>query len=405
MLTNIIEKQTEKATEQERKLILSCCQTKPEPQVKSEIAHLLKENLDWDYIFDNCLKHRVVPLLYQNIKQENCNIPLNIVSKFRDFEQKNTFHNIFITSKLAEVIENFQSAKIPVISFKGSTLAVSAYGNLTLRTFGDADILIEPENINPAVDILHKLGYPLPKQITKVLKTPYGKSSIFNESLNHQKSLEIIDDRQLFAIELHWSLFSKSFPINVSFDSLWQNRTQANVLGKNIPQFAAEDLLLYLCIHGSRHYWCRLQWICDVAEFIRANPQLDWNKTQLQANKWGCRKMLYLGLILAHNLLDARLPENVKQKVDKDNTVRSLFKQISNRLFNDRENSEFENHVFLLKCRDRYRDKLQYIASILFVPNQEDWNFINLPKQLHFLYYAIRSYRLLIKSISNSANN
>ena len=396
--------QLEKAKEEELKLILACCRTKQGLQTKSKISYLARQKLDWDYILNTCQQHRIISLFYQQVRQ-NYNIPPEIVSKFSKFERENSFHNIFIASKLAELIEHFQSAKISVISFKGATLAVSAYGNLALRTFGDADILIEPENIKPAVDILHKLGYPLPKQITKVLKTPYGNSSIFNESLNHQKSLEVIDDRQLFAIELHWSLFSKSFPVNVSFASLWKNRTQVDILGKNIPQFAAEDLLLYLCIHGSRHYWCQLQWICDVAELVTANPQLDWNRTQLQANKWSCQRMFYLGLILAQNLLDAPLPEDIQQKLERDSTAQLLAKQISDRLFDEQENSEFENHIFLVRCRERYEDKLRYILNVLFVPNEKDWLFLNLPKQLHFLYYIIRPYRLLIESIFPSAVN
>jgi hypothetical protein len=30
-----------------------------------------------------------------------------------------------------------------------------------------------------------------------------------------------------------------------------------------------EDMLLFLCVHGGKHQWTRLAWICDVAEFIR----------------------------------------------------------------------------------------------------------------------------------------
>src|SRR3712207_8653927 len=34
--------------------------------------------------------------------------------------------------------------------------------------------------------------------------------------------------------------------------------------------------LLILCVHGTKHIWGRLSWICDVAELLRTQPDMDW---------------------------------------------------------------------------------------------------------------------------------
>lgn len=377
-------------------LVLACSQTKLDKQNEARIRKLLDYDLNWDLVYDLCFRHCVISLLFNNIQQYEQLIPAKAFNKFRAFDYKNNCYNTLVTSKLAKILEVFKSKEIPVLSFKGPSLATSAYGNVGLRTFCDVDILIEPKNVSLAMDILNKLGYSLSKKITQVAKTSYGKSSIFLESLNHQKSLEFVDESQLFIVELHWSLFNKSYPVKVSFEHLWQNKAEFNLSGKSFSQFSMEDLLIYLCIHGRKHYWSRLQWICDVNELIRANPDLDWNEVQNRAAKWNCRTMLYLGLILAQNLFDVTLPESIQQQIDKDRTAQSLAKQICDRLF-DSDDSEFNNYLFMLRCRERVSDKLIYLLSIIFIPNERDWHFLKLPESLHFLYFIIRPLRLLVK--------
>lgn len=394
MLIDSAEKKTMTANSSEINLILCCSQAKLDQQNKTKISELLDRHLDWNYILATCDRHRVMPLFYNNIKQYKYAVPVEVLNKFQDFYHKNTYRNVFVSSKLAEALDAFQSKGIAAISFKGPSLATSAYGNIASRTFGDADILIDPKSITQATYILNNLGYPLPKQITKVAQTPYGKSSIFLESQNQQKSLEIIDEKQIFAIELHWSLFHKYFSLDIPFWDLWENRSEFSLSGKHYAQFSGEDLLVYLCIHGSKHYWSRLQWICDINELIKSNPNLDWQKVQERASKWGCRRMLYLGLILSQSLLDTDLPEEIEQTIKKDRSVHLLAKQVSKRLFDTSEH-EFNRYLFLSRCRERNRDKLTYLFKTILTPNEKDWYFRKLPKQLHILYYIIRPYRLL----------
>ena len=111
--------------------------------------------------------------------------------------------------------------------------------------------------------------------------------------------------------------------------------------------------------------------------------------------------MLHLGLILAHNLLNTTLPENIKQTVEKDRTARLLATQVSDRLFKSSD-LKFNKYLFLLRCRNSNRDKFTYLSNITFAPNEKDWNFLQLPKYFHFLYYIIRPYRLLIEYLFES---
>ncbi len=77
--------------------------------------------------------------------------------------------------------------------------------------------------------------------------------------------------------------------------------------GQVVKSFSTDDLLFSLCVHGSRHIWERLSWICDVAELIK-RQQLNWPALMDRAIKTDCERMFYLGLFLAERLLGASLP-------------------------------------------------------------------------------------------------
>jgi hypothetical protein len=70
-----------------------------------------------------------------------------------------------------------------------------------------------------------------------------------------------------------------------------------------------------LCVHGTKHVWERLGWICDVAELIRAHPAMDWQRVMALAKSSKSLRMVQLGLFLAHTVLQAELPEHVWKKL------------------------------------------------------------------------------------------
>ena len=64
---------------------------------------------------------------------------------------------------------------------------------------------------------------------------------------------------------------------------------------------APEELLIILCVHGSKHAWERLKWVVDVAELLRSQ-RLNWKRVFSTATKWKCRRMALLGLAFAMGL-------------------------------------------------------------------------------------------------------
>src|SRR5262249_41288467 len=99
------------------------------------------------------------------------------------------------------------------------------------------------------------------------------------------------------------------------FDSALASPASLRLLGIDVRWPAAEDLLLLLCVHGGKHRWDELKWIVDIAELLRARPDLDWRAVAGKAPRAGAWGMLAVALLLANEMLDAPLPSSVLDAV------------------------------------------------------------------------------------------
>ncbi|HEY9614633.1 nucleotidyltransferase family protein [Allocoleopsis sp.] len=380
----------------EVELLLCCARTEINTTTAERIKTLLRQGIDWVYLSQTAAQHGVMPLLYCSLNN-TCPeaVPKPIWSQIRDYFYSNTRHNLFQTSELCKLLVLFQDHHIRAIPFKGAVLAASAYGNLGLREFGDLDILIPEQDVPLATELLISQGYQPPSQLSEAQEKPYFQYEQFLESAQYQGSYDFVRNDGKVFVELHWSLTKKDFPFPVEFNHLWEHINPIVIAETTVPNFSPEDALLFLCVHGSKHCWERLQWVSDVAELLRTYQHINWEQVLEQSRLLGCERMLCLGLLLAHTLLETSLPEEIVLKIQSDPVTRSLFTQVRQQLF-DSSLGAFEEHLFRLKARERLVDKVRYLLGTTITPTEKEWAFLPLPKSLSFLYYLLRPLRLLV---------
>jgi len=145
-------------------------------------------------------------------------------------------------------------------------------------------------------------------------------------------------------VELHWGVIERHFSFPLDPKWLWGRLERVSLGGAAVLTLWPEDLLLILCIHGSKHLWERLSGICDVAELIRGGREMDWERITEQAAALGGERMFFLGHYLASDLLGAALPEEVLQKAKADLMAKILAREVHERLF-----WEVKDHLRSLK--------------------------------------------------------
>jgi len=168
-------------------------------------------------------------------------------------------------------------------------------------------------------------------------------------------------------------------------------------LDKNIYDLPPEELLCYLCIHGTKHRWLILDHVCCVSELVRSRQDLDWDHALDFARKKHCTNVLLLGLCLSRNLLGADLPGHIALQIDGEKHIPALAQTVSDTMFSNymetmKTPEKFDPLLFAVK--DGFPDKIQYCMKVLFIPSKEDLRVFPLPESLSFLRYILRPLRL-----------
>jgi len=374
----------------ERRLLLAVCSTAAEGPGDDRLQTWLGTDLDWPFLLQAAVRHGVVPQLHQALSRTPAgSIPEDLRNDLARTYARVERHNLLLAAELLGCLELLQSHGISAIPWRGPVLAATAYGDLGLRQFDDLDLLVCHPDVLLACRLLMERGYAVSPQLTPSQQTCYLRSQA-------AISLWRVAGARLI-VELHWRLAEDYFSFPLGLDQLRRRLVPASVEGHAVQTLSSEDLLLFLCAHGTKHLWVRLAWAVDVARVLQASPNLDWAYVMRQARALGSERMLWLGLLLAHDLLAAPVPAELRSTLSSDEPVLSLAAQAQQRLFaaGDRHPAEFESVVYHLRARERWRDRLRYVVLLAVSLTPGDWDALHLPDWLFPLYYLLRPFRLL----------
>ncbi len=374
----------------EDKLVLLCARTTVDEETIARINAIINspDEVDWDYVYQLARRHSVLPLIYAQLNAVAANIPPDKLARFKAAYSDNAARNLFLTAELCRILESFEVAGIEAVPYKGPALAVYAYGKLGLRRFVDLDILVRKADVLRARELLADRGF--------TGGTPWtdAQRSIL---LRTQHNLSLSREEDRIVVELHWEVASSLFASSFQAEQLWGRLQTMRLNNIEVQSLSTEDLLLSLCVHGSKHFWERLAWICDVAELVKTRKDIDWTMLCDRAASSGSDRMLLLGFLLANRLLDAPLPEHVKTKIAAEGNVITLADEVVKRLFGPEGQvpvSLREGVKFNWALRAGWRSRMRY-CRLLLQPTDADIGTIPLPRSLSFAYYLMRPFGLL----------
>ncbi|MGA8088032.1 MAG: nucleotidyltransferase family protein [Terracidiphilus sp.] len=352
------------------------------------VAKLATQISCWDVAIEAARHHGILPMLYAALAANRAAIPPKALELLRSEFERNAFHCFANASELLQVLSAFELAGIPAMPFKGVVLGASAYGDMTARTAGDLDVLIYYRDLLPATRILKDRGYEV---ITKVRED--GSPVAENYFEYH---FERAADGMVLELRWQLELTQPRYKYNLGMDWVWNARRTARLAGAEVPHFDAVSELLMLCMHGSKHAWSRLIWICDVAKMLASEPELDWELARREANRVGLWRCLALGVMLAQRVAGAEVPTAVSRRFDRDRTARKLAEFLDENVVVAPGSMPVGRIPYNIQLLG-FRDRAGVILSPEFLrPNEQDRAVVKLPKALESLYYVIRPFRFLI---------
>lgn len=374
----------------EAQILLCCARTCMDRENADRMRSLFRKKIDWTYLLELSRRHAMRPLLYWHLNN-TCPeaVPQPIRSTLRQQFLKNAKRNLFLSGELRKILKSLERLKIQAIPFKGAVLAASIYGNLALRQFDDLDLLIKKSDISKAKEFFLSHEFVMQFCVAPEQEKSHSQAQC-QYSFIHENGV---------TVGLHWGITPRFFSFPLDPELLWERLERVALGGDTVPNFAPEDLLLILCVHGGKHLWERLGWICDVAELLRAHNEMDWSRVMDQACRLRSSRMLLLGLFLARDLLGAALPEPLSKRVQADGSLVPLARQVCERIFQGSidPRSVTETWIFHLKLRERWQDKTRYCFRYALVPTAGDWTFLQVPESLSFFHYLARPVRVAAK--------
>ncbi|WP_179862212.1 nucleotidyltransferase domain-containing protein [Longibacter salinarum] len=362
--------------------------------IEREVQDIVSSSLDWMWLARFARRHGVAALLVHHLHRLELggHIPDQVRDMLWSYGKAVLTHNVQAMGELIRVIEAFDAEGIDAMPIKGPVLANRYYGNLAFRRFVDLDIVVREERVHDALDVLDRMGYELGYE-----RTPDELES----AIRGQLGIEMVERERRMVVEVHWALLNRTYNIPLDPPSVW-GRVRHLALGdKTVAALSTEDLLLYLCAHGTKHHWAGLKWACDVAEVLRS-ADIDWDALNRLAQEHHCTRILHLGLALAYRWLDAPVPERVIEAVRDDSGINRLIRQIEDGwLWTDQPlepEASPRKVAFTLGTRTRVRDNARFFwhnVGLMVGPNKKDRAVVDLPGWLAWAYVVIRPFRVI----------
>lgn len=345
----------------------------------------LIDKIDWKLFVTQAFHHRVYPMLLSKCKLvKEGTIPKAVIQAISSEYKRNTFKMLHLSGEMERVQQLFAQETIRTICLKGPALAYELYGDISLRTSNDLDILIPLKDLQKAEKVLEREGYQKDDYIDSVL----------NDWKWRHHHMTYYHPQKNTKVEVHWRL-SPGPGKEPGFEELWERKMKSTSPHSAVYLLGKEDLFLFLTAHGARHGWSRLRWLMDIKQLV--SKDLNWLEVKKRLEKHYMEQVGGQSIILAEELAGTPCTEEMR-KIASGNRCRKLAQDaifyletmINLHTYPVPEDVSVyhKKHLFSLMSAHQ---KILYGLSTIH-PYADDAKTLPLPVKLHFLYFPLRPF-------------
>jgi hypothetical protein len=151
---------------------------------------------EWSSLLDFLQANWMIPFVYRRIGSlpQECLPPETVTDEMRQTFLVSCVRSVHMERQLQEIIEAFGEQSVRVLVLRGPALAFSLYEDPAMRPSGDLDLLVLPEQVVRARDILESLGY---RCLARRFETT--RDFFREECFVHQENPD-----NKFPVDLHW---------------------------------------------------------------------------------------------------------------------------------------------------------------------------------------------------------
>lgn len=363
----------------------------------STARELLAENTDWQGFVGLSKFHNVVPLVYSGVRSVGGEdlVPAEALQTLAGLSRAVACENMMIAGELAAILREMSVQDIEVMPMRGVALAAWLYGDVTLRMFGDIDILVRRRDLLEAKAALTKIGVQP--------KVAYDGAAL--RKLIRSDCEWHFESQGGTHVELHWRIFQPKLRFAVVERKVFDRSIERHFMGQSVRCFSPTDLAIMMAIHhGGKHRWYELRHVCDFAELMRSGD-LDWDDLVASARRTGSLRYILVGLAVVRHTLGNEIPQELADVFRRDPMAEEYGRDLATRLAGGRSwLIGMSPVIYYMRNRSRFIDRLRYAPWLIswgfvsiFKPTDKELRYVSLPPALRFLLVPLRLARLTVK--------
>lgn len=355
---------------------------------RQALRDVVCRGVDWRKVLTGVARHRVTALVKPRLRADNgLPVPGEVENALSRMAMTNARKALSQAAEIVRLTGLLAAAGVRAMVLKGVPLAYGLYGDIAARGVGDIDLLTAPEDFYRANEILNAAGYV----------SEHGPLSAprLKAELRSGKDWTLHRPDTGSVVELHHRLIGSRTLLPDSFDDLWRDRAEIPLGQGSVATLSTPLLPVYLCVHGDRHAWSRLQWLIDLERFF-GGP--DDDGILEMADRTGNGRSMRRAIALGRDWLgpDAFGSHSIAE------SVRNDARRFARRMFSGddwlnqpstinslpRLQQEFWRRYHIWEMRPHWRDVWEEIRQEGH--NSTDWSVMRLPSGLTWLYPWLR---------------
>ncbi len=270
-----------------------------------------------------------------------------VVERLAALRRKVTADNLLLLARLEEVLDLLASEGIVPVVLKGTDTLHRFHRRFDERTLDDADVLLHPSQVGPAVRALAAAGWEVP---TGERWRHWIRSS-------HHVPVRSPGPVRV-DLEIHWNLVQER-RYRLDPEEILSRAVPLEVAGRRALRLEDHDAVAHILLHHVSHYFDRrLKWAIDLGH-LSGGDGFRWERVAERVRRWGGAQAAGMALRHLHRLLPGAAPAEALSRLPVAAWRRALLAPLRSR------------HPLELFRGTRRRAVQLYLAAVLLEHPQD----------------------------------
>jgi hypothetical protein len=272
----------------------------PKPAEVDMLIDFYRKDISWVHLVWFARMEGVAGFLYYHLKHLNIADPPKALQTHSENAYFQTAKStLAIVSEARLLSDRLQQSRLPVVALQGLSL-MKLYKDPGLRTIGDIDLMVRPDDKQQLLELLGQAGYRV--NISAYPDLLFG-NGIWVDIHTHILNLDRIKSRRYL------------FPEDLT--AMWQKAVPMFDHPEGLLCLAPFDNFVALAAHALKHGYSRLKWLVDLHEYLLELTRASdgWYNLIECSRRWEQERVVCYSLMLVEKMFNLILPAWVKREL------------------------------------------------------------------------------------------